>query len=80
MQRSFAYSNPIYGILGHLIEKFSGQRFEQYIATQILTPLGMDNCKLSSAITTEAGLSAGFVDAEPVPFRQIYLRSAGSLQ
>lgn len=75
----FAYSNPGYGILGHLIEKFSGQRFEQYVSNQILTALNINECQFNSDTTAEPMLSAGFVDGEAVPFRQIYLRSAGNL-
>jgi len=35
----FAYSNINYGLIGTLIEKISGQRFDQYMKTEILEPL-----------------------------------------
>jgi CubicO group peptidase (beta-lactamase class C family) len=75
----FAYSNPGYGILGHLIEKYSGQPFEQYIAQQVLQPLGIKQCQLNSGFQSETMLSDGFVKDEAVAFRQIYLRAAGNL-
>lgn len=37
----FAYSNLNYGLLGTLIEAASGQRFDQYMKSEILEPLGI---------------------------------------
>lgn len=37
----FSYSNKGYGILGLLIEKTSGLKYEDYIAQNILEPMGM---------------------------------------
>ncbi len=37
----FGYSNKGYGILGLLIEKMSGMKYEDYIQEHILTPMGM---------------------------------------
>lgn len=39
----FYYSNRGYGILGLIIEKLSGQKYEDYIQEHILTPMGMSN-------------------------------------
>ena len=39
----FAYSNPNYAILGYIIEKLSGNPYNQYLTENILTPLGMMN-------------------------------------
>ena len=39
----YAYSNPNYAILGYLIEKISGKPYHQYLAENILLPLGMMN-------------------------------------
>ncbi|QKG57072.1 beta-lactamase family protein [Hymenobacter sp. BRD128] len=36
-----AYSNPGYQIAGYLLEKFSGQSYEQYLTQHFLRPLGM---------------------------------------
>lgn len=37
----FQYSNINYGLIGTLIEKISGQRFDIYVKEQILEPLGI---------------------------------------
>lgn len=36
-----SYSNPGYSILGYLIEKYSGQNYQDYILEKIILPLGM---------------------------------------
>ncbi|MFO7722847.1 MAG: serine hydrolase, partial [Bacteroidales bacterium] len=38
----FSYANINYGILGTVIEKVSGQRFDQYVRQNILIPLGIE--------------------------------------
>lgn len=37
----FAYSNINFGLIGTLIEAISGQRFDQYMKSEILDPLGI---------------------------------------
>jgi CubicO group peptidase (beta-lactamase class C family) len=74
-----AYSNPGYGILGHFIEHYSGQPYEDYITQHVLLPLGITQCQLNSSTIPEANLSAGFVDGDAVAFRQIYLGASGNL-
>jgi len=37
----FSYTNTGYFILGHLIERLSGQSYERFITDNILTPLGL---------------------------------------
>jgi CubicO group peptidase (beta-lactamase class C family) len=39
--KSFSYNNGDYIILGRIIEKVTGQTFDQVLAARILTPLGM---------------------------------------
>lgn len=38
-----AYCNPNYAILGYIIQKLTGQDFEQYATNSLLSPLGMTN-------------------------------------
>ncbi|KOY87160.1 hypothetical protein AD998_14285 [bacterium 336/3] len=38
----FTYSNATYGIIGTLIEKISGMRFDMYCKKNIFSPLGLD--------------------------------------
>lgn len=37
----FSYNNDAYGLLGAIIERVSGQTYEQYVTKHILQPLGM---------------------------------------
>jgi len=41
--KSFSYSNDGYSLLGVIIERVSGQPYEDYIETNIFQPLGMKN-------------------------------------
>ncbi len=43
---SYAYSNFAYQVLGRVIEKVSGQSYEQYVRNSILTPAGVTAMKL----------------------------------
>ncbi len=38
----FEYSNLGYAVLGTIIERVSGERFDRYISTHVLDPLGID--------------------------------------
>ncbi|UED68002.1 MULTISPECIES: serine hydrolase [Brevibacillus] len=38
---AFSYNNDAYGLLGAIIERTSGQTYEQYVKQHILQPLGM---------------------------------------
>jgi CubicO group peptidase (beta-lactamase class C family) len=40
---TFSYTNTGYFVLGHLIERLSGQSYERFITDAILTPLGLKN-------------------------------------
>ncbi len=39
--RFFTYANLNFGVLGELIEGLSGQRFDQYMTKEVLSPLGL---------------------------------------
>jgi CubicO group peptidase (beta-lactamase class C family) len=76
-----SYSNPGYAIAGYVIEKVTGQNYEDRIAQEIFKPIGMVN---SSFYLTDAdlpNLAKGYDarDGGPVPYSQIYLRPAGNL-
>ncbi|MFD1953597.1 serine hydrolase domain-containing protein [Paenibacillus thailandensis] len=40
--KEWIYNTSGYALLGHIIAKVSGKPYEQYVADEILTPLGMD--------------------------------------
>ncbi len=46
----YAYSNLGYLILGRVIEAVSGERYETYVRTHVLEPLGVKDAKLGRAL------------------------------
>ena len=76
-----SYSNPGYGIAGYLIEKVTGEKFEDRIAERIFKPSGMPTSSFYLTKEDEALLARGYRDrtGPPVPFTPIYLRPAGNL-
>jgi CubicO group peptidase (beta-lactamase class C family) len=47
------YSNYGYGLIGALIEDVSGQRFEDYLAVNVLRPLGMNRSSFAQPLPQE---------------------------
>ncbi|MBX6349956.1 MAG: serine hydrolase [Clostridia bacterium] len=41
--RYFSYSNDAYALLGAIVERVSGERYEDYVTRHILAPCGMDS-------------------------------------
>jgi len=76
-----SYSNPDYLIAGYLVEKFSGERYEQYVSEHVLKPLGMDHASLAPDPDTVPGLAQGYEGEpqQPIKAIPIYLRPAGAL-
>ena len=60
---AFNYTNSGYFVLGHLIEKLSGQSYERFIQENILTPLGLKDTGLASAANVD--IRARFYNASP---------------
>lgn len=76
----FAYSTPGYGVAGYLLEKTVGQPFENWLAEQVLQPLGMTRSTFDYSGGELDGLAVGYDTAqEAVRNRPIYLRPAGNL-
>jgi CubicO group peptidase (beta-lactamase class C family) len=76
-----SYSNPGYGVAGYILEKVTGEKYEDRIAGHIFEPVGMTE---SSFYLTEADypkLAKGYSSrgGAPVPYTQIYLRPSGNL-
>jgi CubicO group peptidase (beta-lactamase class C family) len=76
-----SYSNPGYALAGYLIEKVTGERYEDRIAERIFKPAGMPTSSFYLTKDDEALLARGYRDrtGAPVPFTPIYLRPAGNL-
>lgn len=76
----FAYSNSNYNILGAVIESVSGLKYEEYIQTRILIPLGMNDSNFDSGYRLATGHSRFF--GLQIPMRETvyfhnYVSSAG---
>jgi CubicO group peptidase (beta-lactamase class C family) len=76
-----SYSNPGYGVAGYVIEKVTGQKFEERIAEKIFKPTGMTSSSFRLTEADRALLAKGYEshNGPPVPYSQIYLRPAGNL-
>jgi CubicO group peptidase (beta-lactamase class C family) len=76
-----SYSNPGYAVAGHIIEKVTGEKFEDRIAERIFKPSGMPTSSFYLTRADEALLAKGYRDASgpAVPFTPIYMRPAGNL-
>lgn len=77
-----SYSNPGYGIAGYLIEKITGEPYDQYIRDNFLQPLGMTNADFRFTDGNKALLASGYDGRSqtPVGYPYIYLRPAGDLK
>ena len=77
-----SYSNPGYGVAGYIIEKLTGQPCEDYIADNILHPLGMTHSDMRLTPDIRATLAQGYRGNPPVPvpYYPILLRPAGEMK
>ena len=77
----WSYSNPGYGLAGFLIEKLTGEPYEDYIEREIFDPLEMTTSSFRLTKEDEPLLARGYGGAEGAPrgFRRIYLRPAGNM-
>ena len=76
-----AYSNPGYGVAGYILERLTGEKYEDRIAEHIFKPVGMTNSSFYLRPEDHALLAKGYASrtGPPVEYTQIYLRPAGNL-
>ena len=76
-----SYSNPGYGVAGHILEKVTGEKYEDRIAEHIFKPAGMTESSFHLTEADYARLARGYASrgGPPVPYTPIYLRPAGNL-
>ena len=74
-------SSPGYAIAGYLIEKVTGEKYEDRIAERIFKPAGMPTSSFHLTKDDEATLAKGYRDrtGPAVPYTAIYLRPAGNM-
>ena len=78
-----SYSNPGYAVVGYLLEKFSGQPYEQYLAQHLLRPLGMPDATATLRPAGNPQLAQGYSYEDghyrALPPLPIYAGPAGSV-
>lgn len=75
-----AYSNLGYALLGIVIERVSGMKYEEYIARNIFEPLGMNSSGFYIDYDSQRHLSAAFDDkGNPQTELPIYDKPAGAI-
>ena len=78
-----SYANPGYQVAGYLLEKFSGQPYEQYLTAHLLRPLAMPDASPALRLSPGPGMSQGYKFADghyqAVPQLPIYAGPAGSM-
>ena len=76
-----SYSNPGYAVAAYVLEKVTGEKYEDRIAEKIFRPANMPTSSFRLTKDDEALLAKGYRDRSgpAVPYSQIYLRPAGNL-
>jgi CubicO group peptidase (beta-lactamase class C family) len=79
-----AYSNYGAMLAGYIVQRVSGEPFDDYVAHHIFQPLGMTHSTFDQPLPPELAknMSQGYMkasDRKPVPFEDIEIAPAGSL-
>jgi CubicO group peptidase (beta-lactamase class C family) len=79
-----AYSNFATTIAGYIVQRVSGEKFEDYIANHIFKPLGMAHASFVQPLPAalQGGMSVGYKQASdptPVPYELVEPSPAGAL-
>jgi CubicO group peptidase (beta-lactamase class C family) len=78
-----AYSNYGAALAGYIVQRVSGEPFEQYVERHIFRPLGMEHATFLQPLPPKfrAALSNGYLTASepPQPYELVVTRPAGSM-
>ncbi|MDE2272270.1 MAG: serine hydrolase [Xanthomonadaceae bacterium] len=82
--RIVAYSNYGATLAGYIVQRLSGEPFDQYIADHIFKPLGMDHSTFAQPLPAALvpNMSVGYRTAsnkKTIPFESVEIAPAGSL-
>lgn len=76
----FSYSSPGFTLAGYILQKVSGQRYEEFIAQALLEPIGMKNSGIAEYKAGRQPQAVGYDrNIEPVPVWYDYDVPAGSM-
>ena len=76
----FSYSSPGFTLAGYILEKVTGQRYEDYMKYNILKPIGMKTSTIGSSEECRQLLAVGYdKNAKPFPTWYDYDEPAGAL-
>lgn len=78
-----AYSNYATALAGYIVERVSGQNFDDYVENQIFKPLGMTHSTFRQPLPARLAphMAKGYADVtgKPQPFEMVIPAPAGSL-
>ena len=74
-----SYANPGYTVAAYIIEKVTGERYEDYLAREVLRPLGMTGARLRWSLDAERRLARGHHGGVAIPYQALFHRPAGNL-
>jgi CubicO group peptidase (beta-lactamase class C family) len=76
----FVYSNPGFNLLELLVEEVTGRGFSEYMAEEVLAPLGMESSSYAWRPSLRSSLPTGYeLQGEPVPPYVYPVKAAGGL-
>lgn len=76
----FLYSNTGFNLLELLIEEVTGRDFAEYMADEVLTPLGMNNSGFTWNETLASAIPSGYdLQGTPVPLYVYPVKASGGL-
>lgn len=76
----FSYSSPGFTLAGYILEKVSGQRYQDYMKQNLLKPIGMKTATIGSSEECRRTLAVGYdKNGRPFPTWYDYDEPAGAL-
>ncbi len=65
LDSAWKYSNMAYGFLGEVVSRLSGQSYERFVESEILSILGMEETTFENALVSEENRVVGYSQPSP---------------